>query len=132
MARILETRIDKAELAELFRDAGKELERACVKSPRFQDGIYPFNQLELDRQLGRVRLTNEMGTSTAYSVICEELLEFFEAARKGDRAAARAELVQTLAMLCRTWMHIDDYLTGCLADRIDALIAGGPRKRKDP
>lgn len=114
MAQTLITKIDKRALSALSADAITELQRACVKFPFWPDRLTSPTRPPsfIERQLARARAANDSeggSDASAYSVVCEELLEFFEAAERGDRAAAEKELVQVIAMLMRTHAHLGEY-----------------------
>lgn len=104
----------KRRLVALCCDAMEELNRACLKFPAFPDKLDSDDgrRTSIAHQLERAREWNDRdGGSHAdgYSVFCEEFLEFVEAAKRGDRQAADTELVQSMAMLMRIALHLDDY-----------------------
>lgn len=109
------TEINRGKLSGLCADAITELQRACAKPPFFPDAL--LSSLRpghlIGEQLDLARACNDRAggsEASAYSVVVEELLEFFDAAGRGDRAAAEAELVQTMAMLLRIHAHPSDYV----------------------
>lgn len=104
----------KRRLVGLCCDAMQELDRACQKFPAFPDKLHDYSRMTtpLDMQLATARTWNDRDAgnrATGYSVFVEEFLEFVEAALRGERAAAEAELVQAMAMLMRIALHLDDY-----------------------
>lgn len=115
MRKLLTTTIDKASVAGICADAISELERATRLHPEWPD------RLDLDQRQGNknallnlVRCQNDAGPengATGESILMEEVYEFLEAAAKpGNRAAARIELVQAMAMLLRIYCHLNDYI----------------------
>lgn len=112
----LRTEVDAAarrELSALFVEAQDELARATAKFPEFPGTFAPPPALEsLPRVLKRIREMNDGAVNaTAYSIFGEEWLEFVEAvAVRRDKAAARTELIQAMAMLLRMWQHVDAYV----------------------
>jgi hypothetical protein len=98
----------------LHQDAICELIRACSKFPQFADR---FSSICLDtHQEGLILLRafndRDAGArATADSIVCEEYYEFAEKVMLGDFAGARKELVQTIAMLYRTYIHLEAYVS---------------------
>lgn len=110
----LTTIINKPELATLCADAISELERAARLHPEWPDVLFPeHHESQLTRQLEAARQLNDSADrATAHSVFGEEYYEFLEAALKpGNIVAARAELVQAMAMLLRISCHLNDYVS---------------------
>lgn len=104
----------KRRLVSLCCDAMQELDRACFKHPLFPERLFDHENAATDllRQLELARNNNDFEKgrlATGYSVFVEEFLEFVDAADRGDRPAADAELVQAMAMLMRVALHLDDY-----------------------
>lgn len=116
MALTLDTagKLDRSALAALCADAITELERACARHPRAPDRLLPKIRQPggIADHIARVRACNDGrggADASAYSVATEEILEFFDAAARGDAAEARAELVQAMAMLMRAYVHLGEY-----------------------
>lgn len=107
----LETRIDKGEVTLLCADAISELERATRIHPKWPTDLHYHDEEEQDAQLKIARAINDHGQATGSSIFAEEWYEFMQAARKpGNQVAARAELVQAMAMLLRIYCHLNDYM----------------------
>ena len=115
MSLKLKTEFKERELLELLTDALKELQRACLKFPCFPDAFANSASIEsANRVLSAMRKvndSNEGAAATAYTVFGEEWCELIEAiSSKRDKAEARKELVQSIAMLLRISLHLDDYI----------------------
>lgn len=108
-------------------DAVIELQRAVGKFPNFPD---TFAEMSIDRirdALNAARLLNDSVAgyeATALSVISEEYCAFAEAVLLRDAEKARVELVQTIAMLLRTYIHLDEYCGSNKATGGDACPTG--------
>jgi hypothetical protein len=101
-----------ADLRKLMDDAVSELIRACKKFPDFPDKITDFPPELVTQVLNLVRQVNDRdggALASADTVIREEMLEAYEAAQAGNEESARAEIVQVLAMVLRTYMHLPHY-----------------------
>lgn len=106
----LEADIDLLEV--ICGDAFIELQHACNKFPMFPDKLTHIDLAGLARPLKDMRDMNDANggeQASAASVVLEEFLEFQQAVLQGDRTAARKELVQTIAMLLRTYIHLEHY-----------------------
>jgi hypothetical protein len=96
--------------------------RAVDKHPLWPESlVYDVNEehlrrskTQIENELSRTRMFNDRdggAMSTAATIFLEEWYEFLEAAIiKRDRAAARHELAQCMAMLLRIGAHLDDYV----------------------
>lgn len=114
MALRLETLKDGMpfEVQELCNDAIMELQRACEKHPLFPDSLIPNNKPAHDELLKGMREINARnGGQFAYgsSVFEEERIEMESAVLNGNYPEARKELVQSMAMLLRIYIHLEDY-----------------------
>lgn len=99
-------------MADLCAEAFVELDRACKKFPLFPDEFTWLTQDGVGKQLSLMRSINDQSSgqnATAQSVIMEEFYEFMEAVVDRDAEKARKELVQVMAMLMRTYVHLDEY-----------------------
>ena len=108
----MQTKINQGELGNLCADAISELISACAKHPNWPEELTDSMDLEyVQYVLGACRTFNDKPTGrTAQSIFDEEQFEFFEAVMLGDAKAARAELVQSIAMLLRMYCHIPNYI----------------------
>jgi len=111
MPKQLTTVINKPELATLCADAISELERAARLHPEWPTELHYHDEEQQEGNLAIARALNDHGRATGTSLFSEEFLEFLLAARKpGNNVAARAELVQAMAMLLRNYCHLNDYI----------------------
>lgn len=120
----LKTKIGTDPVAVLIKDAVTEFYKAVDKHPLWPESlVYDVNKEHLrrskeqiEKELSRNRIINDRdgdSMQTAETIFAEEWFEFLEAAIiKCDKAAARHELAQCMAMLLRIGAHIDDYLPG--------------------
>ena len=109
----LKTNIGADPVTVLIKDAVSEFYRAVDKHPLWPDVLTTIPQEEVEIALGWCRNQNDKASEhcSAYTIYSEEWFEFLEAAViKRDRAAARHELTQCMAMLLRIGAHLDDYL----------------------
>ena len=93
-------------------DAVVELQRACHQFPNFPDELTLRSADGIRAALQPCRNLNDTAAgeyANAESVIMEEFYEFLEAAVDRDPAKARKELVQTIALLLRTYVHLEHY-----------------------
>jgi NTP pyrophosphatase (non-canonical NTP hydrolase) len=110
----LETKVNNLELVSLAVDAISELKRACGKFPTFPHRIIGEQDLwtSVKEELEQFRSLNDSEggkDASGSSVFFEEFFEFVQAVEKGDAEAARAELVQAMAMLMRIHCHLGEY-----------------------
>lgn len=93
-------------------DGIEELQKAIEKHPLFPDRLTDLKPEMIQCFLSRQREKNDTGpdTATGSTVFHEEWGEFLEAVQNGDKAAARHELAQCIAMLLRIWIHLEDYM----------------------
>lgn len=107
-------KMDKGALAALCADAITKLGRACEKFPTFPGELTNGDRQHIRWQLNNSRLLNDTAggeRATGHSVFGEEYYELQEAVViTCDLPAARKELVQSLAMLLRIAVHLDDYV----------------------
>lgn len=100
-------------LAELSLDAWEELLCAVAKFPTFPAQFCRAALFDVRARLGYLRDQNdrkiEDRPKTAASILEEELTEMMEAVLLGDLDAARIELVQSMAMLLRIYVHLPYY-----------------------
>lgn len=96
----------------LSASAGNELRKAIEKHPLFPDRLSDLQPEMIQCFLSRQREKNDTGpdTATGSSVFHEEWGEFLEAVQNGDKAAARHELAQCIAMLLRIGIHLENYM----------------------
>lgn len=118
----LKTNIGADPVAVLIKDAVTEFYKAVDKHPLWPESlVYDVNKEHLrrskeqiEKELSRNRIFNDRdggSMPTAETIFAEEWFEFLEAAIiKCDKAAARHELAQCMAMLLRIGVHLDDYL----------------------
>jgi hypothetical protein len=108
----LTTTIDKASVTAFCADAISELERAARLHPKWPINLHYHDEDHENDNLKIARAINDHGRATGSTVFVEEFLEFMQAARKsGNQIAARAELVQAMAMLLRIGCHLNDYVS---------------------
>lgn len=90
----------------------EELHKAIEKHPMFPDRLSDLQPETIQCFLSRQREKNDTGpdTATGSTVFHEEWGEFLEAVQNGDRASARHELAQCIAMLLRIGIHLEDYM----------------------
>lgn len=93
-------------------DALVELDKAIEKHRMFPDRLTDLKPEMIQCFLSRQREKNDTGpdTATGSTVFHEEWGEFLEAVQNGDKAAARHELAQCIAMLLRIGIHLEDYM----------------------
>lgn len=111
MSLTLQTRITY-EVHEVLNDAMLELRRACGKHPLFPNEMTLMTADGIRNKLAIERMLNDQPggeCATAESVIKEEYYEFLEAVVDRDPDKARTELVQTIAMLLRAYVHLGYY-----------------------
>ena len=119
MGQTLDTMAEKVEmdktgdtLSQLCIDAAVELQKACNKFPLFADKFTTATLEGVRSKLADARQTNdaEKGRkATCDTILLEEYCEMAEAVMVGDAHAARKEIVQCIAMLMRTYVHLPHY-----------------------
>lgn len=91
--------------------AREEIGIAVIKHPLFADKLSTLDKQSIDGELSARRFANDNGGATGSTIFYEEWYEFLEAVQNGDKAAARHELAQCIAMLLRIGIHLDDYMS---------------------
>lgn len=91
-------------------DGIEELQKAIEKHPLFADKLSCLDEEDVLSVLDAQRKANDSGLANASTIFHEEWYEFLEAVQNGDKAAARHELAQCIAMLLRIGIHLEDYI----------------------
>jgi len=94
----------------LLADVRRETLTAVEKHPVFPAELESHDAAHVGRMLAVCRELNDGKrkhvTATAGWIFREEWFEFLEQVHKGDEAAARQELAQCIAVLCRVGLNL--------------------------